>query len=58
MMRYGKGMDTYGRESTGQDPKGYDGFLHGPSQASGSQQATTGAGPTGKRGSKACVACE
>jgi len=60
MMRYNKGVDRYSLPGKADDGKGYDGFQYGQAQASSSQavpQAGQAAG-TGKRGSKACVACE
>jgi len=59
-MRYNKGLDRYSVPSNKTDEsKGYDGYQYGQAQASGSQsQLPAGQAGTGKRGSKACVACK
>jgi hypothetical protein len=58
MMRYNKGVDRYVIPGKTEDGKGYDGYQYGQPQASGSQMQPGQAAGTGKRGSKACVACE
>lgn len=60
MMRYNKGLDRYSVPANKPDEvKGYDGYQYGQAQASGSQsQQQAGQAGTGKRGSKACVACK
>lgn len=60
MMRYNKSLDRYSVPANKTDEvKGYDGYQYGQAQASGSQsQQPTGPAGTGKRGSKACVACK
>jgi len=59
-MRYNKGLDRFGVPGSKiEETKGYDGYQYGQTQASGSQlQQPAGQAGTGKRGSKACVACK
>jgi hypothetical protein len=59
MMRYNKGMEAYGNIGMkGDENKGFEQFQYGQAHASGSQQPVPTIPATGKRGSKACVACK
>jgi hypothetical protein len=59
LHRYGsKGMDGYNPSGMKRDEgKAFEGFQYGQSQASSSHQTSAVPVQSGKRGSKACVAC-
>lgn len=53
-----KGLEGYNSSSLKrEETKAFDSFQYAQQQASGSHQTSTVQGQTGKRGSKACVAC-